>query len=901
MKRHVTIFAFLLCAFAVLDAAAANYLKLYSQFDGEPFNFKSVNYPTTKTNFTAEARNGWEISEWWAGSGLSPSQVKKELLQTGGETCEWDPTRLSTRDALCEVFKPITYDLSFNAGGGSGSMTTMSDVCYTNVFNLPKCDYTRTGWRFTGWRNSLNGATFSDMATVSGEILSISNANPQATLTALWENLTFIVMLDRAGGSGGATSVNAICGEALPKLTSLPTRAGYDFVGYFEAPDGAGDQYYDDKGEGLRVWPVKGTGTLYAKWNAKVGAIGYEKDGGDFPSGSEQEKVVTWTYDQAIDVASPQKDQFVFDGWKVTEGIKGLQCWYSADDWATSNRVTTESQVCKPSDGKLSFVNFNADGGKVILAAVWSGQKKLTVKAVPEKGGTVTGGGSYDKGSQVGISATPNDGYSFIRWADDETAPAMRTVTVENDVTYTALFTGKVYQVYFDAMGGKSESESRDYRFGEPFGALPQASKDDYSFSGWFSKRSGGTQYTAETPFEIADPDENELTMYAHWTLIPSYHVAFVGGLDASGSMDVQKIYRDRETALTSNAFERTGYTFRGWAETNDLGRVKYTDGTNVLNIAAADATNELHAVWSANHYTVAFDGNGATEVAMDPQPFTYGKPQNLPPNTYTRGELWSFIGWSNEVDGIVFTDGALVSNLCTTAGGTNTLRAVWRSNLTDLSRAMHCDNLIWIDQDTDWAPMTTGATAVARYQFLTGFNLTSYMAATGTTCGTLSFHWQASESGVVLELRDTDRRNAIGSWTFSGSAEGQQDSVFVELPEDRDFQVMNFRIYFSSEEDAHAIVNIDQMTWTPAGGEPKQGEPVAATAVGVENGVFSLTIPTESGKDYGVWTNADLTVDSWGLMGNPQKGDGNPWKVDWTILPGFPQLFFRAHKVEYK
>ena len=82
---------------------------------------------------------------------------------------------------------------------------------------------------------------------------------------------------------------------------------------------------------------------------------------------------------------------------------------------------------------------------------------------------------------------------------------------------------------------------------------------------------------------------------------------------------------------------------------------------------------------------------------------------------------------------------------------------------------------------------------------------------------------------------------------------------------------------------------------------ETTPGDPVEVTEASVEGNVFSLTIPTVSGKDYGVWTNADLTIDSWGLMGEPKPGDGNPWKVEWTILPGFPQLFFRAHKVEYK
>ena len=93
----------------------------------------------------------------------------------------------------------------------------------------------------------------------------------------------------------------------------------------------------------------------------------------------------------------------------------------------------------------------------------------------------------------------------------------------------------------------------------------------------------------------------------------------------------------------------------------------------------------------------------------------------------------------------------------------------------------------------------------------------------------------------------------------------------------------------------------IDNIRWIPEGGEPTPGEPVTVTSAGIEGNVLSLTIRTDNDTDYGVWTNADLSADSWGLMGEPKKGDGNPWKVEWTILPGFPQLFFKAHKVEYK
>ena len=53
--------------------------------------------------------------------------------------------------------------------------------------------------------------------------------------------------------------------------------------------------------------------------------------------------------------------------------------------------------------------------------------------------GTVTGSGTYDEGSLVTVTATPNAGYQFVQWSDSVTA-ATRSVKMESDVTLTAYF-----------------------------------------------------------------------------------------------------------------------------------------------------------------------------------------------------------------------------------------------------------------------------------------------------------------------------------------------------------------------------------------------------------------------------------------------------------------------------
>ena len=53
--------------------------------------------------------------------------------------------------------------------------------------------------------------------------------------------------------------------------------------------------------------------------------------------------------------------------------------------------------------------------------------------------GTVTGAGSYERGTQVTLTVTPNSGYTFAQWSDNNTDNP-RYITVTGDATYTAQY-----------------------------------------------------------------------------------------------------------------------------------------------------------------------------------------------------------------------------------------------------------------------------------------------------------------------------------------------------------------------------------------------------------------------------------------------------------------------------
>lgn len=69
----------------------------------------------------------------------------------------------------------------------------------------------------------------------------------------------------------------------------------------------------------------------------------------------------------------------------------------------------------------------------------------VTVSSSNETYGTVSGGGRYEDGSTITITATPKQGYEFVSWNDDNTN-ASREITVNGDITYTATFKEQIKQ-----------------------------------------------------------------------------------------------------------------------------------------------------------------------------------------------------------------------------------------------------------------------------------------------------------------------------------------------------------------------------------------------------------------------------------------------------------------------
>lgn len=152
-----------------------------------------------------------------------------------------------------------------------------------------------------------------------------------------------------------------------------------------------------------------------------------------------------------------------FNGWK----FKNYDTIYKKDDIVT---LTNNSEIM----------------------AIWDMLYSLTVQSDNPSYGTVSGGGDYNSGVTVTITATPNNGYDFVKWSDGITTNP-RDIEIENsNITLTAEFTIKQYTisvqsnnvnygtVYVGAEG--KTSDTVDYNTKLSINATP---KTGYSFVNW--------------------------------------------------------------------------------------------------------------------------------------------------------------------------------------------------------------------------------------------------------------------------------------------------------------------------------------------------------------------------------------------------------------------------------
>jgi hypothetical protein len=178
----------------------------------------------------------------------------------------------------------------------------------------------------------------------------------------------------------------------------------------------------------------------------------------------------------------------------------------------------------------------------------------ITVNA--SAGGSAAGGGTYEKGTTVTLTATPNTGYKFTQWSDGN-KDNPRTIVVSKNIDLTAIFETKTYVITVNSTpvygGSAIGSGTYDYGTTQTLTATPAIG---YRFVKWFDGN-------PNNPRNIAISDDSEGAVYT------AVFEKIVYEISVSGENGLVETHGERtfDTTVAITATPHAGYKFVRWSD----------------------------------------------------------------------------------------------------------------------------------------------------------------------------------------------------------------------------------------------------------------------------------------------------------------------------------------------
>lgn len=604
---------------AVVDAGwSLNNYKI-TVVDGET-TYPDIDYTINTTNISlpSVSKTGYTFGGWVVTSANGN--------WTAGESVTESLSRKYGNITISPVWTANGYTLKFNANkaGAQLSVTSKSVTFGSAVGDLPIP--TLTAYDFTGWYtdgtagNQLNAHT---VYSTAGD----------STVYAHWTPIVYTITLDENGGVDVADSTYTVEAGTVP---AAPVRTGYTFS-HWEVVSNNGTWTAGTKvNPGDNLAGKHGNVSLKAVWNSNGYTLNFNinKPAGAVTEPECEKSSIDVTFDAAIGTLPvPTLDGYTFAG------------WYDA---ATGGTQVTASTVYTTADASTVYatwtpvtynINTDANGGNDVADGTYTIEN-----------GTIPAGGT-------------RTGYTFSHWevaADSGNWVAGETFDAGSsaagkysDVTLKAIWTANDYTVSFelnDAEGIGSASVDKNQitvTYDSAVNtneALPVATRNGYTFLGWFTAAEGGEKITEATVYTT----DGNATYYAQWAL-----VEYTLTLNVNNGNPIDPITYTIEDSLTLPTASRNGYEFTNWFYSG------VTTGSWVRNTAytpdalALGTGNwgnvEIKANYTVKSFNITWIVNGESEVTTHPF------------NTYPTHEdpviendpcyIYEFTGWDPVVE----------------------------------------------------------------------------------------------------------------------------------------------------------------------------------------------------------------------------------------------------------
>lgn len=539
---------------------------------------------------------------------------------------------------------------------------------------------------------------------------------------------------------------------------SPATREGYDFLGWFDSPDG-GIPVYDTDGNAVLTytdasgnvvaspyfdsngnWIYRGNVTAYAGWVEK-GTYTLHYELGASNSGDQTPADQTAYVDESVTISS-----------KSVSGSDYMITYETGTN--NEHSVTDASDALNQVRGRFTLTGWLIDGtlykkgqtyfkdglknGDVITATGQYADYRYRLPSATSSGYTFEGWyDSYDRdtgtfGTRVGSAgdlksiAASDKSVSitlYARWEKDN---------LILNFDYNVPSTAKNSPLGYVLSG--ADTAYKYVQLGNPIGTLPSPALTGYSFDNWSWRTDSNIYVPEDTIYTETSPD----TLYAMWS--PTRYTIrydYAGGTAPADNPDSANYY----DVLTVTAPSLAGASFAGWeitgmdGSTHLLDGTKSTDGTaygvgsgktsvKLSGLRSTQGEVTLKAVWKYESYNIVYDFNGGSAY----QDGSYPSSANVWDIFYISnpvGENGSvFAGWTvsgmDEGDHIVCgtsasgtrTSGAgkgkasgteLVCQNMRYSAGTVVLTAAWESPYRQLTFVTDDGTMSGSSVQTDW------------------------------------------------------------------------------------------------------------------------------------------------------------------------------------------------------
>ena len=557
----------------------------------------------TATITLADAsKDGYTFEGWYSDAAFTNQVTEIATGSTG------------TKKFFAKFSDAITYDIAYTLDGGTNDANNPADYTVETA-TITLADASKTGRTFKGWYSEAaftnqvteitTGSTgdislyakysdeytlqLSDVDFSDGEITAYTNTTEKNIIIP--DNFDGVAVTDIGEGAfqnnqltnvsipNSVKSIGEYAFSENPDLTSFNLPAHYQGSSYsWSNGKKSGDEITD--------FALSYELDEDSKGDAVDFTITYTLDGGTNAANNPANYTIET---ETIILADASKDGYTFEG------------WYS--DAAFTNQVT---EIATGSTGpKEFFAKFS----------------EIYIITYTLDGGTNAANNPADytvETATITLADASKDGYTFEGWYSDA------AFTTDNEVTEIATgSTGnkeffakfsETYNITYNLNGGTNDANNpADYTVETATITLADASKDGYTFEGWYSDAA----FTADNEVtEIATGSTGDVILYAKFDAI-TYDISYTldGGTNAANNPANYTIETDPITLAKAS---KDGYTFEGW-----YSDAAFTADNKVTEIATGSTGNKEFFAKFSETYNITYTLDGGTNDANNPADYT--------------------------------------------------------------------------------------------------------------------------------------------------------------------------------------------------------------------------------------------------------------------------------------